>query len=420
MKIQAVRTTVLSLALLLLTPFAVHAEIVAREGQGFLEKRPDGQLVLHLKGTPHEMGFQQGKLVGDLARATMERIVDNKGKLGESDQYTMYLLMREQMHELLRPHIPARFVEEMRGLAEGAGVPYSDVEAANLFPAAFHCSGIALKGKATVDGSLYHVRILDYMTKLGLQQSALIVVHEPVGLKKWLNVGFAGFIGSVTGMNESQIAIGEMGGKGLGAWDGMPMAFLIRDALERAETLDQAVEIFKTTPRTCEYYYVISDGKSQDAVGLWTTAKVFEVMHFGESYALFEGLRPRKGAAGGKAFLRGVSVKSGKWGTRIKAKGGSAFIATPPKDVIILSGPGRTISFLDRLEANMGKVEHTKLQELCKRPVSMGSNLHVAIFHPSTLEVWVAVAANDGSPACDQPYYRYQLAKGSDGSALKK
>jgi len=39
----------------------------------------------------------------------------------------------------------------------------------------------------------------------------------------------------------------------------------------------------------------------------------------------------------------------------------------------------------------------------------MGSNLHNAIFHPSTLEVWVAIASADGKPACTQPYYRYRL-----------
>ena len=74
-----------------------------------------------LAATVADMGreavVEATRVVLDRARATMERIVHNTGKLGESDQYTMYLLMRDQMHELLRPHIPARFVEEMRGLA---------------------------------------------------------------------------------------------------------------------------------------------------------------------------------------------------------------------------------------------------------------------------------------------------------------
>lgn len=398
--------------LLLALALPASADVVAREGKGWLERREDGRLVLHLAGTPREMGFQQGKLVGDLAKIALQNIVDNQTDLGKSDEYTAYLLMRDDMHAALRPHIPARFVEEMQGLSEGSGIPYEQIEAGNLFPAAFHCSGIALRGKATKDGQLWHVRILDYMTKMGLQDLALITIREPEGHKRWLDVGFAGFIGTVTGMNEAQVAIGEMGGRGLGAWDGVPMAFLMRDALERANTLAEALEIFKTSKRECEYYYVISDGKTRDAVGLWCTPKDVEVIKPGETYAMFENMKPRAGAAGGKAF--GQNVRVDVRPTRILfrgEKGVTGFIAIQPEDTLVMSGEDRYQHFQDALAPRYGQVDGEALQVMCKRPVSMNSNLHVAIFHPETLEVWVAVAAKNGDPACDQPYAKFSLAQ---------
>lgn len=403
-----------------LAPLGAQAEVVAREGKGYLEQRDDGQLVLHLKGSPYEMGLQHGKLLRDQVRSNMLKIAKNETELGKSDEYLAYLFMRPAMHDMLRPHIPKRFIQEMQGLAEGAGLDYEDVEAGNLFPAAFHCSGMALKGKATHDGSLYHVRILDYMTKLGLQDAALVIKHEPDGYRRWLNVGFAGFIGTVTGMNESQVAIGEMGGNGMAFWDGMPMAFLMRDALERATTMEEAVEIYAKTPRTCEYYYVISDGKTRNAVGIWATPKEFETMAYGQSYAMFEKVKPSKDpAAEGKALLKDVKVESNEYRTVFKGKGGRGFIANPPEDTIVISGPDRFLAFVERLmDGNYGKVDAPMLQELCKRPVSMKSNLHVAIFHPETLEVWVAVAAKDGSPACNQTYYRYTL-EAREGASKK-
>src|SRR5207249_3254688 len=82
------------------------------------------------------------------------------------------------------------------------------------------------------------------------------------------NVTYAGFIGSVTGMNARRVSIGEMGGRGLGHWAGVPMSFLVRMALEEADDLDAAVAVFRDHPRTCEYYYVIADGKSGRAVGM--------------------------------------------------------------------------------------------------------------------------------------------------------
>ena len=411
----------LVLAALCLAPLGAQAEVVAREGKGYLEKRDDGKLVLHLKGSPYEMGVQQGKLLKEQVRENMLKIAKNDGEMGKKDEYRAYLFMRPAMHDMLRPHIPQRFIQEMQGLAEGAGLDYADVEAGNLFPAAFHCSGMALRGKATKDGSLYHVRILDYMTQLGLQDSSLVIVHEPEGMRRWLNVGFAGFIGSVTGMNESQVAIGEMGGNGLTFWDGMPMAFLIRDALERATTLEEAVEIFKTTPRTCEYYYVISDGKTRDAVGIWATPQEFHTMAYGQSYGMLEKFKPSKDpAAEGKTLLKDIQLENNEYGTVFKAAGGlRGFMAFPPEDTIVISGPDRYMTFVERLMEHYGEVDAPMLQDLVKRPVSMKSNLHVAIFHPETLEVWVAVAASDGSPACNQPYFRYSLAKPDSGASKK-
>ncbi|MCO5167679.1 MAG: C45 family autoproteolytic acyltransferase/hydrolase [Planctomycetes bacterium] len=406
------RALLLALVALVSAALPLRAEVLAREGKGYLERAEHGGLVLHLKGTPYEMGFQHGRLLREQVRGMARRILDNQDGLGKTAEYQAYLMMRPLMHDLLRPHIPARFREEMRGLADGAEVPYADVEASNLFPEAFHCSGIALRGAATKDGALYHVRILDYMTRLGLQDVALVIVHQPTdeGLRSWINVGFAGFIGTVTGMNEAQVALGEMGGSGLGHWDGVPMALLMRDALERAGTLAEALEVFRASPRTCEYYYVISDGKTRDAVGIWATPDVLETIQPGESYALFDNLRPRGGAAAGKAFAGGLKVDANPHRVLLQGQGGvKGFVALQRPDTLVLSGPDRYGHFMERLAPRYGEVDEQVLMDLVKRPVSMASNLHVAIFRPETLEVWVAIAAADGDPACDQPYLRYDL-----------
>ena len=87
-------------------------------------------------------------------------------------------------------------------------------------------SGFAVSGKATTDGTLYHGRVLDYMTEIGLQDSAAAFVIAPEGRIPFVTVGYAGFTGSVSGMNARGISLGEMGGRGEGQWDGVPMATL--------------------------------------------------------------------------------------------------------------------------------------------------------------------------------------------------
>ena len=63
-----------------------------------------------------------------------------------------------------------------------------------------------------------------------------------------MTLGYAGFVGTVTAMNEKGLAIGEMGGGGQGHWDGVPMSLLLRDVMERAASVEEALEILRRSP----------------------------------------------------------------------------------------------------------------------------------------------------------------------------
>src|SRR5207244_12952066 len=109
-------------------------------------------------------------------------------------------------------------------------------------------------------------------------------VLQPVRGNGGVNVSSAALVGSVTAMNEQRLAMGEVGGRGEGRWDGKPMAQLVREVMEKASTLDEAVEIMRKGPRTCEYYYVISDGRAHKAAGIKATPEIFEVVGPGEAH----------------------------------------------------------------------------------------------------------------------------------------
>ena len=203
----------------------------------------------------------------------------------------------------------------------------------------------------------------------GLQFNAVVYIFDPEPGYAFTNVGYAGFIGSVTGMNERQVAFGEMGGGGEGDWDGMPMALLMRAGLETTETLEQAIELFRTTPRTCEYFYVISDGKIPDARGLSTTPERFEIIEPNKFHEL---------------------------------------LRHPIEDAVLLSGKGRYEKLVERVKAEYGKIDTEKAIRLMDRPVAMKSNLHNALFVPQKLEFWVANAGGK-EPACNRPYAKFSL-----------
>ena len=266
--------------------------------------------------------------------------------------------------------MPERFFEEMRGIADGAGLDVQDVIVANFIPELFHCSGFALSGSATKDGTLYHGRILDYGCDWRLQEHAVLTVAEPDGKIPFVNVTYAGFVGSVTGMNAEKVSIGEMGGKGMGHWDGVPMAFLMRMVLEEAMTLDQAIAIFHDHPRTCEYYFVIADGKTGKGVGMEASWNAFSVVGMGES-------NPK--------------------------------LPEAVKDAVVLSAGDRYTELVRRVKDQHGKIDAERALHLMDRPVAMKSNLHSVLFETTTGKLWVANATKDGKPAAEQPYHAFDF-----------
>ena len=46
------------------------------------------------------------------------------------------------------------------------------------------------------------------------ENNAAVIVFQPDAGHAWVNVSYAGFVGSVTAMDERHISIGEMGGRG--------------------------------------------------------------------------------------------------------------------------------------------------------------------------------------------------------------
>ena len=355
-------------------PCRAGATTVARAGDGFLEV-VDGSKVLHLKGSPREMGRQHGVLLRDDIRAQVRYLFDVKAKGFKPEVLGLKVPLDAKRLILSiaanqRKYVPARFHEELEGIAEGSGVALDEIVAANFIPEMFHCSGFALAGSATRDGTMYHGRILDYGCDWQLQDHAVIVVAEPSGAIPFVNVTYAGFVGSVTGMNTRNISIGEMGGGGLGHWDGVPMAFLVRLALEEADDLDEAVAIFRDHPRTCQYFYVVADGKSRKAVGLEGSWDAFKVVAMGES-------EPR--------------------------------LPHAVPDAVLLSIGTRYEELAKRVKAGLGTFDADSARHLMDRPVAMKSNLHSVLFETSSTRFWVANASTTGEPASNQPYHAFQL-----------
>ena len=150
------------------------------------------------------------------------------------------------------------------------------------------------------------------------------------------------------------------------------MAILVRQVLEQAENLEQATAVFRDQPRTCEYFFVIADGKTNEAIGLEASWNKYTEIRPGQA----DPLLPR-----------------------------------PVKDAVLLSAGKRYDLLVDRVTAEHGRLTADSARRLMDRPVAMSSNLHNVLFETKSTRFWVANASLTGEPAAGQKYYEFQLSE---------
>jgi hypothetical protein len=100
----------------------------------------------------------------------------------------------------------------------------------------------------------------------------LVTVYHPSSAKfgnAWVNIGFMGWIGVLSGVNEHQLAVSEIGVSypddtfGKESRFGNPFTFVLRDVLQWDRTLNESVHRMQTTKRTCNLILGVGDGKSE-------------------------------------------------------------------------------------------------------------------------------------------------------------
>jgi len=81
------------------------------------------------------------------------------------------------------------------------------------------------------------------------------------------NIGWSGWIGSITGINEEMLAISEIGVSypdetfGRESRRGVPFTFILRDVLQFDSHLDESMSRMQDSERTCNLILGVGDGK---------------------------------------------------------------------------------------------------------------------------------------------------------------
>ena len=236
--------------------------------------------VLHLWGTPYQMGKMMGTMLQEQIQQYCDLVIGLMATQMGGDASMM-----DKTYEAAREFIPAHFMEEMKGLADGADIDLKTVIRVNMIGevSEWHCSLFAAWGKATAStGALLQLRALDYAVEAEIQRYPVVVVYHPEQGHPFANFTWCGIVGAVTGMSSAPLAISEIGDdyhKESDTFAGYPFMFMLRDILQFDRSMDEAIARIRRGPRTSSLMYAVGDGELGEGRGFQTSRKVCNVFN---------------------------------------------------------------------------------------------------------------------------------------------
>lgn len=244
--------------------------------------------LVHLFGdTAYDWGHAHGALLAPQVQAFVQGVMQlATAAVGAQTRQILMGLANET-----RPFVSPAVFDELHGLADGAGVDYDELLMAHMFPelAQGHCSMFGAWGDATPRGRLVQLRALDYSTAAVFRNNAAVVVYHPAASKAaalghaWANVGFAGWIGSVTGFSSTRLSLSQIGVSnpdgsfGKQGHDGQPFYFMLRDVLQWDATVSDSVQRLQNGHRTVDILAGVGDGKTDEFRGFQLSESVCNV-----------------------------------------------------------------------------------------------------------------------------------------------
>lgn len=252
-------------------------------GKGYLEIMGPFPF-MHLKGSPYEIGLQHGTLLAQLAlEDTLVNMADQLNPLNAQVSGVDRLVQgfkkfyfQYKLEPWIHRNIPTDLYKELEGIVHGvSGGEESDPHGIIIgnvsqdLGMTFACTSMTAFGDATAGGHLYHARNLDHIHMIEWAQYGYVVVYEPDEGYPFITHIYPVHAGTMQAMNNQGITVSvnySLVNRSDNDLDGMGMVFLIRQIVQHASSLEEAIDIVLSTPRTFGLNILISDSKIPDAV----------------------------------------------------------------------------------------------------------------------------------------------------------
>lgn len=261
--------------------------------------RERGLWEMHFAGEPYQMGFAMTRLGSHLDTEQEDYM------FGELDRYVPSSIARWLIRNSVRwkyrnlaDSIPAARMQEMAGVAAGKVDLHGDFLPAFhrvVFYHALHditqsleqspllgCTAFAASGSATQNGHLLIGRNFDFEGPEIFDREKAVLFYKPKDKIAFASVAWVGMTGVVTGLSAEGIFVSinaaRTDDKGR---DGVPVELLLRQVLEEAHSIDEAIAIIKKAPVMVPDFYLLGDGKTGESAVIERSPTRLEVRRTG-------------------------------------------------------------------------------------------------------------------------------------------
>jgi predicted choloylglycine hydrolase len=343
-----------------------------------------GITVVYLSGSPYEIGLAHGKLCREEILEINRPIFELFDNMTEESKHWW------SKAEDLEKQIPAEYIAEMHGIADGSDIEYNKILFLNTVSTISEGRGCFAFSYRDKDSRIITFRQGDMPTETFLYKKMLLYIIKPEKGHGFAAILNPGWVDGESGINEKGVTVSQNNiSIAQKEWGVMPITILSRYILQYSKTIEEADHLLNTQKKYPARLLFVSSPKS---------AVVFEI------------------ANSDKARL---DMKNGYLATANHARiipsepvSGSSYSRLEYADQFLL----KNVSSMN-FDKGIELVRSNKISRRWTRGVQ---NILSYIFSPSTLDLWIAIAPDSNYiPASYGPFVGFNLMHELYGSGEK-
>jgi tetratricopeptide (TPR) repeat protein len=181
--------------------------------QGRLEYR-EGIPFLHVRGDPYDIGLQYGVLLKDqmksfyvcmdsLESAMMAKVYEELPWYKDIAIWVSTPFVVKKKLNSFRKRLPVDYLEQLKGMSEGSGVPLNDILIVTFGPDWLSCSSFVKRaGSRVIHGRNADHDVIDFFSRY-----PLVAYYDKEGKYSYIDIGIIGTPWAVTGINEHGLTL---------------------------------------------------------------------------------------------------------------------------------------------------------------------------------------------------------------------